>query len=102
MFTIGMAYAGTGNHDAIWKLLHYAVSDVSDDVRRAAALNMGFILFKTPEWLPELLHLLAESYNPHVRYGVAFALGIGCAGTGNVDSLNLLVPLTKDSVDFVW
>jgi len=48
MFTIGMAYAGTGNHDAIWKLLHYAVSDVSDDVRRAAAMNMGFILFKTP------------------------------------------------------
>lgn len=101
MFTIGMAYAGTGNHDAIRKLLHYAVSDVSDDVRRAAAINMGFILFKTPERIPELLHLLAESYNPHVRYGVAFALGIGCSGTGLVETLKLLVPLTNDSVDFV-
>jgi len=101
MFTIGMAYAGTGNHDAIRKLLHYSVSDVSDDVRRAAAMNMGFILFKTPERIPELLNLLSESYNPHVWYGVAFALGIGCAGTGLVDSLRLLVPLTNDSVDFV-
>lgn len=44
-----MAYAGTGNHEAIKKLLHYTVSDVSDDVRRAAAMNMGFILFKTPQ-----------------------------------------------------
>jgi len=101
MFTIGMAYAGTGNHDAIRKLLHYAVSDVSDDVRRAAALNMGFLLIKTPERIPEILNLLSESYNPHVRYGVAMALGIGCSGTGNTETLKLLVPLTNDSVDFV-
>ena len=101
MFTIGMAYAGTGNHESIRKLLHYAVSDVSDDVRRAAAINMGFLLFKTPERIPEILKLLAESYNPHVRYGVAMALGIGCSGTGNIETLKLLVPLTNDNVDFV-
>jgi len=29
------------------------------------------------------------------------ALGIGCSGTGQVDTLKLLVPLTNDSVDFV-
>lgn len=29
------------------------------------------------------------------------ALGIGCSGTGNVDTLKLLVPLTNDNVDFV-
>ena len=36
MYTIAMAYAGTGNNKAIRKLLHVAVSDVNDDVRRAA------------------------------------------------------------------
>jgi len=77
MFTIGLAYAGTGNNSAIKKLLHFAVSDVTDDVRRAAVINLGFVMFKTPERLPEILHLLSESYNPHTRYGVALALGIG-------------------------
>jgi len=62
---------------------------------------MGFLLFKTPERLPEILNLLSESYNPHVRYGVAMALGLGCSGTGNTETLKLLVPLTNDSVAFV-
>jgi len=29
-----------------------------------------------------MLRLLAESFNPHVRYGVAMALGVACAATG--------------------
>ena len=29
-----------------------------------------------------MVQLLAESYNPHVRYGATLALGIACAGTG--------------------
>ena len=55
MFTIGCAYAGTNNNTAVKKLLHYAVSDVSDDVKRAALMNMGFLLFRKPEKLPELV-----------------------------------------------
>jgi 26S proteasome regulatory subunit N2 len=49
MFTIGLAYAGTNNNSAIRRLLHVAVSDVSDDVRRAAVINLGFVLFRTTE-----------------------------------------------------
>jgi 26S proteasome regulatory subunit N2 len=44
---------------------------------------------------------LAESYNPHIRYGAAMATGIGCAGSGLIDALKLLAPLTNDKVDFV-
>jgi 26S proteasome regulatory subunit N2 len=36
MFTIALAYCATANNSAIRRLLHVAVSDVSDDVRRAA------------------------------------------------------------------
>jgi len=92
------------------------VSDVSDDVRRAAVMSLGFLLFRyvlnsvlrtffaskafgkknmkcpgfdiflfcgrTPEQCPSVVSLLSESYNPHVRYGAAMALGIACSGTG--------------------
>lgn len=75
MYTIGMAYSGTGNNKAIRKLLHIAVSDVSDDVRRAAVINLGFVLLQEPKSVPLLLSLLSKSYNPHVRYGAAMAVG---------------------------
>ena len=37
---------------------------------------------RTPEQCPSVVSLLSESYNPHVRFGAAMALGIACAGTG--------------------
>lgn len=77
-----MAYAGTGNNSALRRLLHLAVSDVNDDVRRAAVTALGFLLFRNPEQVPRVVQLLSESYSPHVRYGAALALGIACAGTG--------------------
>jgi len=102
MYTIALAYAGTANNKAIKKLLHVAVSDVSDDVRRAAVIALGFLLFTQPEQCPKLVSLLSESYNPHVRYGATLAVGISCAGTGLKEAVDLLEPLaTGDSVDFV-
>lgn len=101
MHTIAMAYCGTGNNKAIRKLLHVAVSDVNDDVRRAAVESLGFILFRTPEQCPSVVSLLSESYNPHVRYGAAMALGISCAGTGNKEAIALLEPMTNDPVNYV-
>lgn len=44
---------------------------------------MSLSLIRTPEQCPSVVSLLSESYNPHVRYGAAMALGICCAGTGN-------------------
>jgi 26S proteasome regulatory subunit N2 len=101
MYTIAMAYCGTGNNEAIRRLLHVAVSDVNDDVRRAAVEALGFILFRTPEQCPSIVSLLSESYNPHVRYGAAMALGIACAGTGNKEALAVLEPMLQDAVNYV-
>jgi len=101
MYSIAMAYCGTGNNEAIRKLLHVAVSDVNDDVRRAAVEALGFILFRTPEQCPSIVSLLSESYNPHVRYGAAMALGIACAGTGNKEALAVLEPMLNDAVNYV-
>ena len=78
MFVMGMAYRGTANNGAIQKLLHFAVSDVSDDVRRAAVLNLGFLLMGVPDQCPPIVALLSESYNPHVRYGAALTSVLPC------------------------
>ena len=101
MYTIAMAYCGTGSNDAIRKLLHVAVSDVNDDVRRAAVMGLGFLLFKNPDQCPGVVSLLSESYNPHVRYGAAMALGIACAGTGSKEAIALIEPMTNDPVNYV-
>ncbi|KAE8352614.1 armadillo-type protein [Aspergillus coremiiformis] len=101
IMTIALAYCGSGSNKAVRKLLHVAVSDVNDDVRRVAVLSLGFILFRKYQSVPRMVELLAESYNPHVRYGAAMALGISCAGTGLDEAIDLLEPMLKDSTDFV-
>ena len=49
MYALALAYQGTANNKAIRQLLHFAVSDVSDDVRRTAVLALGFVLYSEPE-----------------------------------------------------
>lgn len=61
-----------------------------------------YFFHRTPEQCPSVVSLLAESYNPHVRYGAAMALGIACAGTGLREAIALLEPMVKfDPVNFV-
>jgi 26S proteasome regulatory subunit N2 len=100
-YTIALAYAGTGNNKAIQKLLHVAVSDSSDNVRRASVIALGFVLIRDYQTVPRIVELLSESHNPHVRYGTAMALGISCAGRGLPQAVEVLMPMTKDPVDFV-
>ncbi|KAI1950991.1 proteasome regulatory particle base subunit [Ophidiomyces ophidiicola] len=101
IMAIALAYCGTGSNKAVRRLLHVAVSDVNDDVRRAAVMSLGFILFRKYHSVPRMVELLSESYNPHVRYGAAMALGISCAGTGLDEAVDLLEPMLKDPTDFV-
>ncbi|XP_060842260.1 26S proteasome non-ATPase regulatory subunit 1-like [Rhopalosiphum padi] len=101
MYTISMAYCGTGSETAITKLLHFSNSDVSDDVRCAAVTSLGFLLFRTPELCLQILSKLTKSYNPYIRYGAVMALGIAFAGTGHEEAIHLLVPMTNDLVNFV-
>lgn len=100
-FTIALAYAGTGNNKAIKKLLHVAVSDSNDAVRRASVIALGFVLIRDYQTVPRIVELLSESHNPHVRYGTAMALGISCAGRGLQAAVDVLEPMTNDAVDFV-
>jgi len=101
MWTVALAYVGTGNNAAIKKLLHVAISDVSNEVRMAAITALAFVLFKTPERVPELVKLLLVSFNPHVRYASCMAVGIAMAGSGDADTLAILEPMLEDLTDFV-
>ena len=59
------------------------------------------MLFENPGQVPQIVQLLSESYNLHVRCGATLALGIACAGTGLQSAVEILEPTTKDSADFV-
>jgi 26S proteasome regulatory subunit N2 len=101
MYGLALAYCGTGSNKAIRILLHTAVSDVSDDVRMASVIGLALVLHKTPERVPELVKLLLESFNPHVRYASCMAVGIAMAGTGDANSVALLEPMLTDMADHV-
>ena len=58
-------------------------------------------MFKNYEALPKIMRLLTLSYNPHIRYGTAIALGIACAGTLYADAIAAIEPMLTDTVDFV-
>jgi len=100
-FCLASAYVGTANNKAIRRLLHIAVSDVSNDVRRASVIAIGFVLCNQPERLPKVVSLLAESFNADVRYGSALAIGIACCGSGSKAAVSCLKTLLTDRVDFV-
>jgi 26S proteasome regulatory subunit N2 len=102
-WVLALAYAATSDASAVKRLLRAAVTDAADDVRRAAVTALGFVLINTPEQVPKLVSLLAESYNPYVRYGAAMAVGIACAGSGDeiASAYALLEPLLTDKTDFV-
>lgn len=100
-FVLGLAYAGTENTKIIEKLLSTTVKDTSDDVRRYAAAMIGFLTFKDPDLCLDLVRILIDSYNPHVRYGVTMALAVSAAGTGNAAVIDVLWDLKDDLVDYV-
>lgn len=94
---IATAYAGTNENAVLRRLLHTAVSDVSDEVRRAAVTALGFLLFRTPEQVPSVVSLLCESFNPHVRHGACMAMAVACAASGSKEAISLLEPMAQDS-----
>ncbi|KAG8992501.1 proteasome regulatory particle base subunit [Tulasnella sp. 427] len=86
-YALALAYAGTADHAAAKTLLHIAVSNTSDDVRRAAVTCFAFFLVQTPCQVPRLVQFLSGSCNPHVRRGATLALGLSCAGTGSSEAI---------------
>lgn len=102
VFALGLAYAGTGYTKAIEKLLEVTVKETSDEVRRNAVMMIGFVGFKDIDQCIDMVKPLLESYNPHVRYGVALALGIAGCGTAHTKATEMLWTLVKtDATDYV-
>ncbi|GJW87485.1 26S proteasome non-ATPase regulatory subunit 1 homolog A [Tanacetum coccineum] len=76
---VGIGIYWNKNNKAIRQLLHFVVSDVSDDVRRrTAVLALGFVGYSKPE-----------------------QVGISCASTGLSEVISLLKPMTSNVTDFV-
>jgi 26S proteasome regulatory subunit N2 len=63
----------------------------------AAVISLAFLLLKNPTD-----HAAFErELQPHVRCGMTLALGIASMGTGLQNAVEIVKPMTKDSVNFV-
>lgn len=82
-------------------LLNSAVSDDTDDVRRATVMTLGFVLFRHPKILPPIVASLAESCHAHLRDVAAIAIGVACVKTGSMVAVVILNMLTSDAVRIV-
>jgi len=56
------------------RVLGAQVSDVSDDVRRAAVLSLGFVLYQTPEQCPRVVRASPHPDRPHLCDALTLAL----------------------------
>nr|GEV82633.1 26S proteasome regulatory complex, non-ATPase subcomplex, Rpn2/Psmd1 subunit [Tanacetum cinerariifolium] len=101
MYALALAYSGTESHRAIKALIRFVASDVKDDVKRSVVLAIVYVMYSKPKQTLQLLSLLSTSYNLHIRYGTAMAVGISYAGTGLSDTISFLEPLASDNDGFV-
>ncbi|EPY32319.1 26S proteasome regulatory subunit N2 [Angomonas deanei] len=100
-FVLGLAYAGTESTVASERILNIVVKDTNDEVKRNAMMMLGFIHFTNPTLCLDLVRVMSDSYNPHIRYGVAMALGIAGASSGDARIISLLWEMKSDLVDYV-
>ncbi|GJW45085.1 26S proteasome non-ATPase regulatory subunit 1 homolog A [Tanacetum coccineum] len=71
MYALALAYAGTSNSKAIRQLLHFVVSDVSDDVRRTVVLSLGFVLYSKPPEHVDINEVVLPSLMLNLRQKVS-------------------------------
>ncbi|KNH07119.1 proteasome regulatory non-ATP-ase subunit 2 [Perkinsela sp. CCAP 1560/4] len=99
--TIAMGFAGICNISAMNALLRVGIQDVSDEVKRTAITCIGFLCFKDPQMAYDAVQEFSDSYNIHIRYGVAMCLGTAGSGTGHIGIVQLLWKMFNDTNEFV-
>lgn len=101
VWSLGTAYAKTSNTKTLEKLLGLSVLDAHVDVKRTAAICIGFVMAGDLTGLVPTVQLLNDSANFHIRYASAIALGVGAASTADISVLKILRPMLEDHVPLV-
>ncbi len=96
-----LAYSKTGNFRILNIFLKILTSDPDNNVKKSAIIGIGFLFYSKFNMVEKIFEKLAQHYNPFIRYGISFAIGISCKEKFHFNALKILERLFLDPIDFV-
>nr|XP_023022395.1 26S proteasome non-ATPase regulatory subunit 1-like [Leptinotarsa decemlineata] len=93
MYTIAMAYCGTGHNQAIRKLLHvaYAQESQHEKILRGLAVGISFTMYGRLEEADALIQQLSSDKDPILRRSGMYTIAMAYCGTGHNQAIRKLL-----------
>ena len=96
-----LAFTGSCNLRITDKFLQVISSDLDDDVKKTSIISLGFLFFSKFFLLEKIILQFINHFNPFIRYGACYAIGISCFYKNSYCAMELLQKLSNDKIDFV-
>lgn len=96
-----LAFTGSFNRKVTEKILECISKDLDDNVKKTLVIGLGFVFFSKFFLLENIINQFTNHFNPFIRYGACFAIGISSFYNNSYKAIELLEKLSTDKIDFV-
>nr|UXY87913.1 26S proteasome regulatory subunit [Cryptomonas curvata] len=96
-----IAFTGSCNLKITERILESISNDLDDNVKKTSIISLGFLFFSKFSLLEKIVIQFIDHFNPFIRYGVCFAIGISSFGKNSYKAIEFLEKLSNDKIDFV-
>jgi hypothetical protein len=96
-----IAFTGTCNMKITEKILEFISKDLDDNVKKISIMSLGFLFLTKFSLLEKIIAPFIEHFNPFIRYGTCYAIGISSFGKNSFKAIEILEKLSYDKIDFV-
>ena len=96
-----VAFNGSCNLKITKKILESISKDLDDTVKKTLIMSLGFLFLSKFSLLEKIIIQLIDNFNPFIRYGVCYAIGISSFAKNSYKAIEFLDKLSHDKIDFV-